>query len=192
MESFQTPSVREWSLYIVFLVLGVFILGTQVFSFLYGTTPEDEFSCVEGLPSDVELIQSRNAWGPTGEVLQFTVGGYRTEYPSGHPKYQEVVEAVTSGDPVQVWVSTRQETVFPRKGWVPLYKLNAGIRSILTYPEVTSHQSEGGPVGLILGGLFFGGGAWGLYSSFRKRREALALLDRLRNPEHIEEKENNP
>ncbi len=32
-----------------------------------------------------------------------------------------------------IGVSTKRETLLPRKGWVPLYTLEIGMESILTY-----------------------------------------------------------
>jgi hypothetical protein len=66
-------------------LLGGGFLGIYVFDRLYGTTPENELTLAEGVPTEVKKTQI------TGRVttyfLKFTVAGYRTEYASDQPKY---------------------------------------------------------------------------------------------------------
>jgi hypothetical protein len=168
------PSALDWLFCVGILLLGGGFLGIYVFSRLYGTTPENELTLAEGQPTNIELSQLTGSYGARTDYLKFAVAQYRTEYASDQPKYQEVLSAVQSGEPIQVWVSTKQETVFPRQGWVPLYKLSFEGRAILTYSEVVADKSQGSRAVLIGGSVVLAIGTWGVYLCIRNRRRYAA------------------
>src|SRR6266540_2098866 len=89
-------------------------------------------------------------------VLKFTVGGFRTEYSSKRPRYEEILAAVRGGQPVQAWVSTKQETLFPRRGWVPLYKLRLDGKIVLDYDTTVAEKADRDRPLLILGCIVLG------------------------------------
>ena len=62
----RKPTVFDWSLSAVFLLLGVGVLA--VHSFAPGPTPEDELSLAEGVPTAVDLKQSADRGGPRGRI----------------------------------------------------------------------------------------------------------------------------
>jgi hypothetical protein len=134
---------------------GVFLGGVAliVFCFIYPIrTPENELTIVDGKPSDATLttVTSRGAKHYT---IKFSVDGYKTEYGSSQIKYDEVLAAVRAGQPLRIWVSTKQETLFPRAGWVPLYGLQIGDIVVLTYQEVVASEEEKGIIIFICPGV---------------------------------------
>jgi hypothetical protein len=157
----RKTSLLEWLFCGAFFIVGCGFLGLHVFHRLYGTTPEDDLTLAEGVVHDVTLSHGRYA-----SYLKFTVAGYRTEYSSDHPKFKEVLFAAQSGAPVQIWVSTKQETLFPRQGWVPLYKLSAGGIPVLTYFDVVSHTRSQDGRFLFFCLVVLGIGIYGLFTVF--------------------------
>lgn len=167
----RRPRVWEWLLSIGIVCLGLAILGIHFFSAIRGTTPEQELTPAEGVASDV-TITAVPGRAPV-QVLKFTIGGYRTEYASDRPKYDEVKSAVASGQPLRAWVSTKQETVFPRAGWVPLYKLSAGDKPILEYGDVIAHEAKGSQAMLIGAIVVLAIGTFGILSCIRASRRSV-------------------
>jgi hypothetical protein len=139
----QPPGCAGLLLGVAFLLLAAVLAAIFAYSRLYGTTPEEELTLVEGLPSNIQhsAVSTR---GPTTHYLKFTIGSFATEYSSTRPHYQDVFGAVDSGEPIRVWVSTKRETVFERDGWVPLYKMEHRGRMILDYETTVAHQKEEG------------------------------------------------
>jgi hypothetical protein len=166
----QRPSFLKWLFHITIMLVGAVFLGLFLFHHFFGTTPEDELTLAEGVPSDVERSQSTGRGGHTTYFVYFTVGEYRTEYGSNDPKYHDVSAAVASGYPIQIWVSTRQETLFRLTNLVPLYKVQYGNRPILTYSEVVANRSDKSWPVLIVGAALFIIGSWEVYLCFRSRR----------------------
>src|SRR5262249_2935961 len=101
--------------------------------------------------------------------LKFTVGGFRTEYSSSRPRYLEVLAAVRSGQPVRAWVSTKQETLFPRKGWVRLYKLSTADGEVRDYDTGVADKAGGSRPVLILGCVLLAIGCIGLGACVRQQ-----------------------
>jgi hypothetical protein len=175
MASPRKSSTFHWLFCVGILLLGGGILGLYVFNRLSGTTPDNELTFAEGVAEDVILSQGAGRAGSTF-YLHFSVGPYRTVYTSDQPKYWEVESAVQSRKPIRVWVSMRQETLFPRQGWVPLYKLSVGDRPVLTYSEAVA-QKAGRSGALLLGGVVLSAiGAWGVYVCIRNLRRYSAAV----------------
>ena len=169
----QPPSILLGLLCLGFLLFGVGIFWLSVFS---SKTPENELTLAEGVPSEVSVTHLNLGRKHSTDVLHFSVGGYRTEYGSKSPKFQEVLEAVRREDPIQIWVSTKQETLFARSGWVPLYKMSVQGKLVLTYSDVMEKDSEGSLSSWICGGFIL---ALGLYAGFlwyRARRRYTAWV----------------
>jgi hypothetical protein len=163
------PSAGRWLLSVAALLLGTAFLGLYAFERLHGTTPENELTLVEGVPEDVALTEQAIRGRRPARFLKFTVGGYRTEYSEYRPRFEGVAEAVQSGRPLRVWVSTRRETLFPRAGWVPLYKMSVDEHNVLAYADVAGEQEGGNHLFLIPAAILIAAGAWGGYHSLRRR-----------------------
>ena len=162
----RKPKVWEWLLCSGILAVGIGLTGIFAFASIYGTTPEEELTEVEGVPTDIRVTSDSGRSGNTAYFLNFTVAGHRTEYASTSPNYEKVLAAVKSGDQVHVWVSTKQETLFPRKGWVPLYKMSVGAKPILSYSEIVEHKVDGSVALLLIGCLVVGVGPSGILFCF--------------------------
>jgi hypothetical protein len=146
--------VWEWLFCIGILVVGIALLAVYLLDSSSGTTPEEDLTLVEGVATEVRTSSVSGS-----EILEFKVAGHQTEYASDRPKYEQVLVAVGSGQPVRVWISTRQETLFPRQGWVPLYKMSVGDQPVLEYAEVVGHKAEGAYAALVVGCVLCGVGA---------------------------------
>jgi hypothetical protein len=113
--------------------------------------------------------------GEKTATVKFTVDRYRTEYVGERAKFQEVLSALTSGERLSFWISTKRETVLPRQGWVPLYKVSASGQPILTYDGVVAKRKEGLGSVLVVGGALTGLGAWVVWLLVRTRQQYEAL-----------------
>src|SRR5262245_7042447 len=156
------PRLIDWVGCGAIVLAGAAVLGLYVFDRLQGTTPAEELTQVEGGPEDVTLTSH----GDTAS-LKFTVGGFRTEYSSNSPRYEQVLAAVRSGQPVRAWISTKQETLLPRHGWVPLYKLSVGDEEVLDYAATTGDRGSWRV--LVLACFVLVAGGWGLVVCFRNQ-----------------------
>lgn len=170
----RKPWLIEWLFCLGLFFAGIGIGSLLVFVHYHGTTPEEELTLVEGVPTDVELTRQTGQRGDTAYFLTFKVGEYFTEYSSLDPRFDDVLSAVRADVPLRVWVSTKQETVFPRRGRVPLYKLSTADKMVLTYPEVVGRKANRTGSILILGGTILSLGAWGTYRCFRLHRRYTA------------------
>lgn len=173
----RTPAI-SWLFCSGILLLGLLGISLGVFGTLYGTTPEDELTLAEGVPDDVSVSYVTGRYGHRHYTLRFTVGGYRTEYGSASPHYEDVLAAVGSGDSIQVGVSTKRETVFARQGWVPLYKLSVAGRPVLSYSEVVGDSSNSSTNVLLGSGFLLWVGMVGLFFCKRGSRQVSAASDR--------------
>jgi hypothetical protein len=151
-------------------VAGAAIIVVYVFNHLYGTTPEEELTPAEGVPTAVEFTKVPRRGAEFIHIISFKIGSFTTEYASDRPKYDEVVAAVESGDPIRVWISTKRETLFAREGWVPLYKLEHRGKTVLDYQTTVAHKSEGKGGMLWCAGLVIVMGAVGLFAYIRARK----------------------
>jgi hypothetical protein len=163
------PSVSVWLFCSVLLLIGLLGLGISVFSSFYGTTPEEDLTLVEGLPGDISLSEVTGRYGHKHDTLHFTIGGYRTEYGSDAPKFQDVLAVVDGKNPIQAWVSTKRETVFARDDWVPLYKLSEDGKPVLTYSDVVTHSSDSLDSAFVVSAVILAIGAGGLFFCYRRR-----------------------
>jgi hypothetical protein len=147
----RKPTIVDWSVCFIPILLGLGLLYAYAFNRLAGSTPEQDLTLAEGVPVSVELSRLPQRYGNSVQLLEFSIDSFRMEYGSDAPKFREVVSAVTSGKPVRVWVSTKQETLVSRPGFVPLYKLSVGEKPILTYRDVKTHSKTGSRAVLIGG-----------------------------------------
>jgi hypothetical protein len=170
----QRPSRLKWLFYITIMLLGVFLLGLFLFIHFLGITREDDLTLAEGVAADVERTQSARG---TTHFVRFTVGRYRIIYGSDKPKFYDVVGMVESGQPMQIWVSTRRETLFRLTDLVPLYKLYDGNRAVLTYEETVASKSEQSWLFLVGGLALFTIGSWEVYLCFRGSRRGNQYTD---------------
>jgi len=170
----RKPFVIEWLFCIGVLLVGLGLLGIDIFARVYGTTPEAELTLAEGIPDNIEISYVSGRFGGRTYILKFGVAGYRTEYPSDSPKYQRVLKAVQSGKVLRIWVSTKRETLFRRQGWAPLYKLSLGDEPVLYYAEVITHNKQVENAALIVGWVILGLGAWLIWLCIRNTRRHLS------------------
>src|SRR3974390_1721853 len=165
----RNTTVFEWLFCLAILLIGMGMLGMYVFHSLYGTTPEYELTKVEGVATAVEISEYIGRYGARTEFLKFSVSGYKTEYSSSRPNYQQVLDAVQGDEKLQLWVSTKQETLFPRQGWVPLYKMCVGDDVVLSYDAALSRDKGGAFAVLVVGSVLLAIGTLGLFQCFRQR-----------------------
>src|SRR5262249_5827639 len=102
--------------------------------------------------------------------------GYHTGYSSTRSRYAVVLAAVTGGEPVRVWVSTKRETLLPRRGWVPLYKLSANGRAVLEYKTGVAEKGTGLTNIPFFGGFLLVSGVLGLAYCLWNRSRYTALV----------------
>jgi hypothetical protein len=170
----RPPGIFTWAFCIGVLLFGVGALCLYVHIRTIGIAPESQLTLVEGVPSDAQLSTFHGRYGAKTDTLRFKVGGYLAVYSSDDPKFNDVLEVVKARDRVRAWVSTRRETLLPREGWVPLYKLSRGDEEILTYSDVVDHEMKQSQAALIVGGFTFGVGAWAVFGCYRQRQKAIA------------------
>lgn len=163
----RKPSIPEWLFCIVILAVGITVVGASIFTRQYGTTPESELTKVEGVPADVELTHVTRR--TITSFLKFRIAQHRIEWTSDEPKFKEIVDAVQSGEPVTVWISTKQETLRPVQGRVPLYKLSVEDKPVLDYSEVVAHKTEKSIITLVGGLVVSGIGLFAVGSGVRAR-----------------------
>jgi hypothetical protein len=154
---------------ILFLVFGLGLLAATVVSLvifvslsLYGSTPKDALTYVEGFSENVWLIRGRNN---LSNSIEFSVDGFNTTYSSGKPKFREVREAVISGRRIRVGLWTRHET---------LYELGfVDGEPILSWSEVVEHEKDVKNFIPIIAYCTFVLGAWLVWHSRRlQQRDA--------------------
>jgi hypothetical protein len=156
-------AIIAWLMGVGLTLASTCIFGLSFFVLLCGTTPEEHLTVAEGVPMDVTESVKK-----TGQYLHFSVAGHRTEYSSHDARYAEISAAAKLGVPVRIWVSTKQETLFPRQGWVPLYKFELDERPILTYAE-TVERKQKAPWGLLAcGSVLLLPGAYLLFVCIRE------------------------
>jgi hypothetical protein len=148
------------------LLLGLLVLGLYLRQLRYGTTPEAELTLARGTP----ILERLSKSGDGDLYLKFSVAGYRTEYSSRDPNFEEVLDLVQKARPLRVWVSTKGETLFERDGWVPLYKLAEGDRMVVEYESVVARKSAASLLVVALILLAIGG--WGVFLCARNLRRA--------------------
>src|SRR5262249_2010291 len=153
-------SVTDWLVCTAILLVGLFLAGLYIHIRLQGMTTEDELTLVEGIPGDVTITEQPQGV-PSG--VEFDLAGYSAQYSSDGPRFEEGLATVQSGQPLRMWVSTRQEAIVRHEGRVPLYKLTVGNRVVLTYDEVIAHEWEGPKAVLIVGVAISVVGIWGVY-----------------------------
>lgn len=163
----------DWAVCAVFFILGLFFLAVGEFGRRYGTTPKQELTLVTGRATNATLSEVRGRYGQVTNFLHFTVEGQTTELGSDLPGFQKILQAVRSGTTMTIGVSTRRETLFPRKGWVPLYSLAIGSEPVVTYEDTVTKGYRGSNAPLILGCAFLLIGGWGLYTCYRNRPASL-------------------
>jgi len=147
----KPPSVLEWILCGAFFCLGLFVVFVWVFSNINGITAEKDLTLAQGVPEDATetMLSGRN--GSKTYFVKFNVKEFHTEYSSDDAHYAEVLAAVKSEKPLKVWVSTKQETLLPRQGWVPLYKLESSGKTIVAYEDTVKTSKKGANAMLIVG-----------------------------------------
>jgi hypothetical protein len=171
MRTLRKPSLPEWLVCLGAIAVGAAILGVSLSGGLSRNTPEDELVSAEGVPTNVREFRTVRA-----HFISFTVGGYSTEYDGAAPKFQEVLTAVQSKRPIQVWVSKKIEALIPIGSQVTLYKLRAGNRPILSYSEVAGQRAKGRIAGSIIGCALMGLGAIVMFGCLNRQRRHAASV----------------
>lgn len=159
----------DWLVCSAFLVAGLVFLAAGEYGRRYGTTPESELIVTTGVAGDASVNTVRGRYGQTTDYLWITVNGYRVEYASDSKGYDRVMEAVRTGVPLTVGVSTKRETLFPRQGWVPLYSLAIGTEPLLTYHDTVTKGYRGSNAPFIVGGVLSAISLYGLVTCHRNR-----------------------
>ena len=161
--------ILDWLICGVIALVAIAILALGVFGKLYGTTPKDKLTTASGIAHDAKVSTVRGRYGATTDFLWFSVDQFRVSYASDKEGYERVLEAVRSGQPMEIKVSTIRETLLPRKGWVPLYELSISDEPILTYEETVSAGDQGSNAVFILGGVLLVAASLGLYRCVQNR-----------------------
>lgn len=165
------PGVIGLLFHLAVILVGLAILSIYLHHLLFGTTPEDELTLLEGVPQEVSLKVMSGRGGSESHFLRFSVSGTKTEYSSSQPKYKKVLEVIERRESVRVWVSTKRETVLPRNNWVPLYKLEHQNILILDYATTVANMRETGESVPICGLVVLALGGFGLFYYSRSRRK---------------------
>jgi hypothetical protein len=161
--------VIDWLVCGAFGVVALFFITVGVFSIFYGTTPEGDLIVATGIASNAEISTVKGRYGATTDFLWFSVGGYRVSFASDQDGYDRVLNAIRSGQKITIGISTKRETLLPRRGWVPLYTLSIGEDPILTYQSTISEGYRGSNAPFIIGGVLLAISSWGLYRCFTNR-----------------------
>jgi hypothetical protein len=161
----------EWLVCLGAIAVGAAILGVSLSGGLSRSTPEDELASAEGVPTNVREFRTVRA-----HFVSFTVGGYSMEYDGAAPKFQEVLTAVQSKQPIRVWVSKKNEALIPIGSQVTLYKLRAANRPILSYSEVVGQRAKGRIAGPIIGCALMGLGALVTFGCLNMQRRYAASV----------------
>jgi hypothetical protein len=156
---YKKPRARDWVYCAVIPMVGAGLIVFGALTWNTHVTPENELALGEGVASDVTVT---HYWGPRGgsfDGLKFTIGGYRIEYGSRDPNYEQVRAAVQSGQPLRAWVSPRQASTIGRPSIVPLYKMSRGELVVLDYATTAAERAKGRPTLMVGGGaiMMFGG-----------------------------------
>jgi len=144
-------TVWDWLVMGTVVVIGSLFIYLHVFVKLYGVTKEPDLTLAQGVPTEVSIETIHGRYDSHIDELGFRVGGYHTEYSSDDPHYDDVLAAVQDGSGIKVWVSTKQETVFPRHDYVPIYKFGVGDKLIVSYQETIEKNRKGSDAMLIVG-----------------------------------------
>ena len=162
----------DWIVCSVVFVIGLILLGLEVFSDLYGTTPESELTTVEGSASEAQVSRIEGT-----SYVRFTVNHQTVDYSSDMPGYTKVVEAIKSATPMSLGISTKQETLFPRDGWVPLYTLAIGAEVLLTYQDTVGKGYRSSHSLLYMALVLLCISGWGFWTSYRNRNAKNLTLE---------------
>ena len=154
MRQLRRTRLIDWLGCSAFLVAGLVFLAAGEYGRRYGTTPESELIVTTGVAGDATVTTVRGRYGQTTDFLWFTVNGHRVDYASDTKGYGRLMEAVKTGVPLTVGVSTKRETLFPRQGWVPIYSLSIGTEPLLTYHDTVTKGYRGSNAPFIVGGVF--------------------------------------
>jgi hypothetical protein len=140
----------------------------------FATTPEDELTIVDGVPTDVEYstLQVTRRSRLTHHV-KFTIDGARIQYDSSRPHYEELIQALQSQEPIKAWIATERTSPFnlDQVRLMHLYKMEHRGQMILNYQEIVSLDEEESMALLICGTAITGGGVLALFSYYRARRK---------------------
>jgi hypothetical protein len=164
MSRLRRTRTTDWIFCLVVFLAGLFALAVGEFSRRYGTTPESELMTLTG--------KAENATASTvGEIqyLRFTIAGQTVDYSSEFNGYSQVLAAIRRGDPMTIGISTRPETLLPRRGWVPLYTLRIGGQTLLRYEDTVKKGDRASRAPFILSAVLLLLGGWGLFSCYRNR-----------------------
>ena len=159
----------EWLVCGAFALVALFFLVAGIFGSLYGTTPEEDLITTTGIAYDAEISTVKGRYGASTDYLYFSIVGYRVSFASDQVGYNRVLDAVRSGREITIGISTKRETLLPRKGWVPLYTLNLGDDPILTYRSTVTEGYRASNAPFIVGGVLLTISSWGLYKCYINR-----------------------
>jgi len=167
----RQPGPLEWLFSFGIVLFGLLILGCQ---FLPGTTPENELTFVEGVPSNVMVTKVSSLTKGQRSIVECTLAPYHFEWASGDPHYDEIYSVLANRGPIQAWVSTKRERAVLNldSARVRLYKLRAGGRQILSYSEAAGSYDSNAL--LIVGGAIALLGAFSVYINWQQSQNAQA------------------
>ena len=159
----------DWLVCGAFALVALFFLVAGIFGSLYGTTPEEDLINTTGIAKNAEISTVKGRYGASTDYLYFSINGYRVSFASDQDGYDRVLGVVRSGGEITIGISTNRETLLPRKGWVPLYTLNLGEDSILTYRATVAEGYRGSNAPFIVGVVLLAISSWGLRRCYINR-----------------------
>lgn len=158
----------DWGCSTLMPLAGIGVFAIFLFSPRSGATPEGQLIHVEGTPTKVEVKPHKSPRGGEWYCLECTVSGQTFQWLSSDPRYDQVLAAVQSKQPLTAWVSPKQASV---SGTVPLYKLSTNDRVILDYATGAERHDKGKGPALIGGAIGLALGFLGLtFCVYRSRR----------------------
>lgn len=167
--------ILDWLVCGALLLVSLFVLFAGFFGKFCGTTKEEKLVAVSGLAQDPKISRVQGRFGESTDFLWFTVDGFRVSFASDQNGFDRVLDAARSEQPITVKVSTERETLFPRKGWVPLYYLSVGDDVILTYEDTVTNGYRASNAPFIGGAVLLLITSWGLHRCYENRNAPSAV-----------------
>ncbi len=130
-------------------------LGMAGFSFTIHPIPENELKLVEGVPSNQHLVRRKRS-----ESFVFQLADKSFDISKSATHYDEIVNAVQSGNPVKAWVENSSNDI---------YKMTVNEKPILTYAESVQDKDHMKRTGLGFGLCLMLVGSLTFFGMFNKK-----------------------
>lgn len=164
LQKARKPNILEWIFALAIMLAGVALMYNDTRP---ATTPENELVELHGVPTNVKETVITKYRLEKDRILECDLDKHHFEYSQGEKNYERVRDALSSGEPVDAWVSTKPERrIIPDQTRVRLYKLVSKGSEILSYDDVMqdAKKSENNPAPIVLVLI----GALGLFINWKQ------------------------